>query len=405
MLLETGELQMVLVLIDQKTKKPDHLKKWLSANDRFVLKVGPLNSTWRKNMTQYKLTAWWSEKIKVSYGKSSAEIIAVDTSVNSAYRKASSHVGISHFFEKRFDMLRSVPTMKSCGTVLSVLLVLTGCLATPIKPSISKMAEIRSILVVPVESSPLQVIPDLIETRFPVYRQYQYQAMPFYVFLEEKIYSHPGGVLIAGLVSKDDSVSVAELHQTSDSLDKSASLELATSLSEYWSPSFVLAQEAVSQLNRDGVKAVLSKHYYRLAIASGDRNANLGNWHNAIGQWYNQSMSSIDYRRFDQEHVDAVLEVGIDSYRIFDAQTSLQVLIKLIDPKTRQVIGRISEKTFSVEDSPQTLLHHEAEKFKRLMTGMGAQLVARGFSGLGLSLKVSGQHIKPAQSAVDGLTP
>jgi hypothetical protein len=84
------------------------------------------------------------------------------------------------------------------------------------------------------------------------------------------------------------------------------------------------------------------------------------------------------------EHVDAVLEVGIESYRIFDAQTSLQVLIKLIDPDTRQVIGRISAKDFSVENSPQTLHSHEADQFKRLVTGMGTQLVARGFGDLGL---------------------
>jgi hypothetical protein len=104
-------------------------------------------------------------------------------------------------------------------------------------------------------------------------------------------------------------------------------------------------------------------------------------------------MSSVDYLKPGQEHIDAVLEVGIENYRIFDAQTSLQVLIKLIDPKTRQVIGRNSAKTFSVEDSPQTMLSQEAKRFKQLMTEMGAQLVACGFSGLGLPLKASFQPI------------
>jgi hypothetical protein len=291
---------------------------------------------------------------------------------------------------------QSSPTIKKYGALLPLFLVLSGCLATPIKPSVNKMNEIRTVLVVPIESPPLEVIPDLIETRFPVYNQYQYQSMPYSIFLEKKIYKNPGGVLIAGLVSKDDSVPVTDLHQTSASMEKSASLEPATSLSENWSPTFVLAQEAVSQLNGDRVKAVLSKYYYRLPIASGERNANLGNWHDAIGQWYNQSMASVDYRQPGLEHVDAVLEVGIETYRIFDVQTSLQVLIKLIDPNTGQVIGRNSAKTFSVEDSPQTLLSQEAEKFKQLMIEMGAQLVARGFSGLGLPLNVSVQSFQPA---------
>ncbi|MBP2666084.1 MAG: hypothetical protein H6Q76_1064 [Firmicutes bacterium] len=259
------------------------------------------------------------------------------------------------------------------------------------------MNEIRTVLVVPVESPPLEVIPDMIETRFPVYRQYHYQAMPYYVFLEKEIYKNPGGVLIAGLVSEDDSVSVADIQKTSVSMEKSDSLEPAASLSDNWTPTFMLAKQAVSQLNSEGIKAVLSDNYHRLPIASGNRDANLGNWRNAIEQWYNQSMASVDYRQPGLEHVDAVLEVGIGTYSIFDAQTSLQVLIKLIDPNTRQVIGRISDKTFSVEDAPQTLLHHEAEDFKRLMTKMGSQLVNRGFSDLGLPLKVSGQYIQPYQ--------
>jgi hypothetical protein len=51
------------------------------------------------------------------------------------------------------------------------------------------------------------------------------------------------------------------------------------------------------------------------------------------------------------------------------------------------------------------LLSQDAEKFKRLMTGMGGQLVARGFSDLGLPMKPSDQHNKPDRSAVDRLTP
>jgi hypothetical protein len=70
-----------------------------------------------------------------------------------------------------------------------------------------------------------------------------------------------------------------------------------------------------------------------------------------------------------------------------------KVLIKLIAPNTRQVIGRISEKTFSVEESPQTLLNQEAEKFKRLVTLMGTQLITQNFSDLGLPLKMSNQRL------------
>jgi len=289
--------------------------------------------------------------------------------------------------------------MKSYCVLLTLLFILSGCLATPIKPSTHKMDQIRTVLVVPVESPPLEVIPDLIETRFPVYNQFQYQSMPSSVFLEKTVYKNPGGVLIAGLVSKDDIMPIADIRQTPASMKNIASLEPAASLSENWIPTFILAQEAASQLNGERIKAILSKHYYRLPIASGDRNANLGNWRNAVEQWYEQNVSSVDYRQHGLEHIDAVLEVGIQTYSIFNAQTSLQVLVKLVDPNTRQVIGRINATTFSVEDSPESLLNNEAERFKWLVAGMGAQLVTEGLSGLGLPLKLADQ------STVGRLTP
>ncbi len=348
-------------------------------------------------MTQNNLSAWRNKK-----SKASCEKLAVDTPT---YRKILNAAHIDHFLKNMLHVRRLLPTMKSCGVLLPVLFVLSGCLASPIKPSHSRMGEMRTILVVPVESPPLEVIPDQIETRFPVYSQYQYQAMPYYLFLEQRIYKNPGGVLIAGLVSQDDIVPIADLHQPSASTEKIASLESASSVPENWTPTFTLAQEAVSQLHGERVKAMLSKQYYRLPIASGDRNANLGNWRDAIEQWYDQNMSSVDYQQPDLEQIDAVLEVGIGTYRIFDAQTSLQVLVKLIDPNTRQVIGRISAKTFSAEDSPQTLLNHEAEKFKQLVSQMGAQLLTRAFGDLGLPLDAPGQPINNLQSAADTLTP
>jgi hypothetical protein len=286
-----------------------------------------------------------------------------------------------------------------------LVLALSGCLAEPIKPSADKLQEIRSFLVVPVESPPLEVTPDLIETRSPVYGQYPFQSMPLSLLLEKTIYQNPGGVLIAGFVSKDDSVPVANFHLTQASTGKTPRLEPVASLQDNWSPTLVLAQEAVSQLKAKQVNAIMSGHYYPLPIAQEERNANLGNWNDAIRQWYNQSMSSVDYRQLNLEHIDAILEVGIGNYRIFDAQTSLQVLIKLIDPNTQQVIARTRAKTFSVEDSPQTLLNHEAEKFKRLVIEMGTQLITQDFSDLGLLLKVSDQHIKPIPSAADRLAP
>ncbi|WP_432746330.1 hypothetical protein ABXJ76_09435 [Methylobacter sp. G7] len=285
------------------------------------------------------------------------------------------------------------------SVAVALVLLVSGCWAAAIKPPVSEINKLSTILVVPVESPPLEIIPDPIEERIPAYRHYRNMSVDFP--LEKKLYRTSGDVIIAGLVSPGDDEQDVTIQDDKIPL----SLAIATEPKQAWIPTLVLAQQAVTQLTENNIKAILSRDYYRLPMADADRNAQLAHWHDAISEWYNQGTSTIDYRQLGQEHVDAVLEVGIDTYRIFDAQTSLQVLIKLIDPNTQQIIGRTSAKTFSVEDSPQTLLNHEAEKFKQLMTEMGAQLVARGFSDLGLPLKVYGQHIMPAKSPVDRLTP
>jgi hypothetical protein len=302
---------------------------------------------------------------------------------------------------KKFHIHLSLPHLINYSVLLAFLLVLNGCLAEPIKPSANKLQEIRSFLVVPVESPPLEVTPDLIETRIPIYRQYQFKRLPLSLLLEKKIYRNPGGVLIAGFVSKDDSVPVADFHLTQASTGKTPRLEPVASLENNWTPTLVLAQEAVSRLKTIQVKAIMSKHYYQLPIAKEDRNANLGNWHDAIWQWYGQDKSAIDYRRSEPENgVDAVVEVGIGTYRIFDAQTSLMVLIKLIDLDTQQVIARTHAKVFSVEDSAQALLNPEADKFKLLIQKMGTQLITHGLNDLGLPLRVLGQNLPAGQTEV-----
>jgi len=337
-------------------------------------------------MTRNNLTARRNEQSKPAREQPAVNIPFYCKRLNAAY--------IGHFFEKIRHVRRLLPTGKNCGLLLPALFILSGCAAAPITPPSAKISEVRKILVASVESPPLEVIPDLIENRYPVYNQFHYQAMPSHLYLDEKIYQSPGGILIAGLVSKDEAVPAAGIQKISTSMEKPAIHEPA----ENWTPTLVLAQQAVAQLNGDRIKAKLSNQPSRLPMASKDRNANLGNWHDAIEQWYGQNMSSVDYRPTDLEQVDALLEVGIGNYRIFNAQTSFQVLVKLIDPKTRQVIGRTRARTFSAKDSPQTLLSQDAEKFKQLVTLMGTQLLTQAFGDLGLPHNAPGSQF---QAAVD----
>lgn len=272
--------------------------------------------------------------------------------------------------------------MKRYSVLLIVLAALSGCLAPPIKPPVAKAVDMRTVLVIPVEAPPLEVRPDLIESRLPIYRQND--TVPFDFFLERKIYRNPGGVLIAGLVSHDDVVPEAVARRVPAAASSIPGLEPAEALGENWVPTFALAREAVSQLMSGGLEAVSAEYYYPLPLAPGDRTANLALWHGAIRDWYKQDMSPVDYRLHGPERIDAVLEVGIGTYRILETQAPLQVLVKLIDPASRKVIGRTAVEAFPVEGTAPTLLADEAEKFKQLVSTVGAKLIRQGLSDLRL---------------------
>ncbi len=270
--------------------------------------------------------------------------------------------------------------MKRLIMLLGLLATLSACLAPTIKPSGRQAVGIRAIAVIAVESPPLEVIPDLIQTRMPIYRQSE--DVPYDLYLERKIYRNPGGVLVAGLVGHDDIISIAAPLRAMAPTENN--LGSAVSPGQNWDPALVLAQAAVSRLTSGGVKAAVSGHYHRLPLAAGDRTANLVHWREAVRQWYNQDVSPIDYRSQGMGPVDAVLEVGLGTYRIFEGQAPLQALLKLVDPVTRKVIGRTSAAAFPVQGPAQTLLEHDAAEFKQLVAETGARLIARGLCELGL---------------------
>jgi len=293
--------------------------------------------------------------------------------------------------------------MKRYSVLLVLLAALSACLAPSMKPPADKLGAIRTILVIPVEPPPLEVTPDLMESGIPA-TYWQSETTPIDLFYERKIYRHPGGVLIAGLVSHHDRAPETVLPRTPAASENTPGLEPTASLEETWAPTLVLAREAVSQLTSGGLKAVSAGHYYRLPISPRDRARDLTEWRSAIRQWYNQDASPVDYRLHGPERIDAVLEVGIGTYRIFETQMPLQVLVKLINPATRQVIGRAGVEVFPVKGTAQTLLAHEAEKFKETVAETGAQLIRRGLGDLGLlsasqDARSDGRNIKTAFTA------
>lgn len=265
---------------------------------------------------------------------------------------------------------------------LAMLAILTGCLADSVRMPVSARPALRTIHVVAVEPPPLEVMPDLLESRMPVYRHYDNMVLPF--FPDIAVYRNPGGILIAGKMGQGDSVEEVNFSEIRDRPDKIQNLQTEFSFAGVWVPTLELSKEAAMQLHANLIEAIPGEQIVSLPLAMNERNADLVKWRDAVERWYGLNTAAADYRKWNIEPADAVLEIGIGQYKIFEGQTSLQLLIKLIASDTGQVIARTRLSTRSFEDSAQALLDHDGARFKGLIREMGKRLMTQGFQKIGL---------------------
>lgn len=250
--------------------------------------------------------------------------------------------------------------------------LLAACAAPSIKPAASQIDQLHSLLIVPVEAPPLEVIPDLIERRDPAYRHAQNMALGF--ALPTELYQTQGGVVIAGMVGDSQAADVDAITKVSPTAaGGTAKTEL------FWTPAKAAAQQLRRLLSAENRKGELSLDEYRLP-AAGD--ASLQHWHQAIQSWYGLDTTPVDYAA--RGHYDAVIEIGVGRYRIFEGQTSLQLMIKLIDPLSRRVIARTLSESFKADDDALASLDHGGEAFKQLIADMAVPLLRQSLGDIGL---------------------
>lgn len=262
--------------------------------------------------------------------------------------------------------------------VVALVFLANGCWAPDIKPPISDISKLNTILIVPLESPPLEITPDPIEDRIPAYRNYHNMAIDFPV--EQKLYKTSGDVMVAGLVIQSDDADEVFIQ---DRLER-PSLANQDGAGQTWTPTLVMAQQALTQLTQQNIESILSRYYYSLPMDDADRNAQLSHWHDATLAWYGQNTATADYQSY--AGIDAVLELGLGSYRIVAGQTSVQVLMKLVDPHTRQVIARTRVKAYTTENVGETTLNRDSETFKQRIAQMSSQLLKQGLHEFGWQL-------------------
>lgn len=163
-------------------------------------------------------------------------------------------------------------------------------------------------------------------------------------------------------------------------------LEIKLGEEDAWIPTIVLSQEAAGQITLEGKSAVILERKIQEIPGITDRNRTIfmENWMAPIRAWYNQDISSIDYKSYRERKVDAVLEVGLSNLMLSRSILLVSVMLKLIDPATGKVLGRARNAEIVEIKKMDKLFIDDGLPFKELFAATGKKPVIKNLKYLGL---------------------
>ncbi len=266
--------------------------------------------------------------------------------------------------------------MTRLSSLVMLALVLCGCVASQVKPSPGDLDRVKKLAVVAMEAPPLGMAPWMVR-RLPLHPS----VIPYVLPDPQTGSPQPAGFVAAGIFMFGALVIAdAELRRISVPLDDALAREDA------WIPTVVLAQEVVDRLASQGGFEVMTMPGFRKipGVTFHGRTVFMENWLAPIRAWYNNDTSPLDYSDLGKEQVDAVLEVGILNYEIASGDLFVvQVVLKLVDPRSGKVLGRAREAAYPEVKSPEKIFAGDAQRFKELFAQTAAPLVASSLNAIG----------------------
>ena len=269
-----------------------------------------------------------------------------------------------------------VSTMKSILSPILILALSSGCMSAAIKAPAETVRGIRKIAVVPMEAPPLEVAPLALSGTFA-------GASSYLVLAPDRIIAATGkvGVMVFGIFMLMDLPAAArEAAKVAESLDD------MLGSGDAWIPTAILAQEATDRIASAGKHDVVMERAFLKypGITNRERTVLLENWMAPIRDWYGQDVSPFNHRAYKDRGFDAVLEVGLSTYSLYQDHMILQVLLKLVDPGTGRVLGRAHQADLVRIKRPDSLFDGNGRPFKDLFANLGrtlvdADLIAIGF--------------------------
>ncbi len=220
--------------------------------------------------------------------------------------------------------------MKRYLAVLVLAAFCSGCVALQRTPDVTVLQSLRTVAVIPVESSGQAVPPSS-------------RAGGGGLCCVGGL-GGPGAGAVVGVAAAV--VLVYAIYKVADAQGKAVALPDGTLAVERGLPAdsgmltVDLARAAADSLRQHAGRTVYLVDGY-LQLPRGDPSSSSADGADdvftQVKRWYNEDVTRIDYSSLKLERLDAILEVGIIPTEL------LQVMVRLVDPTTKQVLGRARE--------------------------------------------------------------
>lgn len=275
----------------------------------------------------------------------------------------------------------------------------SGCVSSQVIPKGNLLSSIRTISVVPIETIPLLLHPDNVDDRKAIDIALGSTKNPIGTSAPKMdrtdtslspvtfILSPPPVRQIASILVIIGAVAtLAEIASAGKEVPgETAVIEKGQPIG-IWAPTVELAKRTIDSLQSRGFRtAHLIDGYVKLPITDRSINLYMENWLGPIRRYYNSNISTVNYADVDSVHSDAILEVGIMNYEYVKEGLSMQVFVRLVDPRTKQVLGRVRKHVYSDSGPLATLLRNDAEEMKHLVMETGNHLLVECLDEMGLT--------------------
>ena len=270
--------------------------------------------------------------------------------------------------------------MKLRFPLLFLLIFASGCtVSSTIIPSGQQVAEIKQVHVVAMEAPPL-ILPSAYQAKIS-----HSSDLRFFPPGARALGPQVGMAIVVANTIPIFWQLTETSHRSYDALRSSNTVLPSRGI---WTPTVVLANEVSDQLTANGIVA---KNVPGVKPIPGvdfrGVTTHMENWLAPIRSYYNYAGPVESYRDLASVQSLFVLEVSISNYEVFDEKLFVQVHLKLIDPRDRQVVGRVRASDVgnmpSVEPLDQVLAN-DASRFKEIFSETGRRLVGKSLIELGL---------------------